>query len=108
MEIVWQMLFQAVWKMEIYQSDGYTKYLMPVLLLLIFTLVLVGIFDSIRMDIRRKYDYYGTLLRLGMNSKKIALFYSMEMLIVLAVTILAGIFCGKWGYEFLISLANVY
>lgn len=86
--------------------DGYTKYLMPVLLLLIFTLVLVGIFDSIRMDIRRKYDYYGTLLRLGMNSKKIALFYSMEMLIVLAVTILAGIFCGKWGYEFLISLAN--
>ena len=39
-------------------------------------------------------------------SKKIALFYSMEMLIVLAVTILAGIFCGKWGYEFLISLAN--
>ena len=86
--------------------DGYTKYLMPVLLLLIFILVLVGIFDSIRMDIRRKYDYYGTLLRLGMNSKKIALFYSMEMLIVLAVTILAGIFCGKWGYEFLISLAN--
>ena len=69
--------------------DGYTKYLMPVLLLLIFILVLVGIFDSIRMDIRRKYDYYGTLLRLGMNSKKIALFYSMEMLIVLAVTILA-------------------
>lgn len=28
------------------------------------------------------------------------------MLIVLAVTILAGIFCGKWGYELLISLAN--
>lgn len=68
----------------------------------------MGIFDSIRMDIRRKYDYYGTLLRLGMNSKKIALFYSMEMLIVLAVTILAGIFVENGDMNFLSASQMIY
>jgi ABC-type antimicrobial peptide transport system permease subunit len=86
--------------------DGYTRYLVPIVLIIIFVLSFIGIIDALRRDSIDKYHYYSLFMRLGLRSKKIALYYFIEKILLLIIALLLGFLGGNGMYLLILYICN--
>lgn len=81
------------------ETDVYTKYFIPIFMVLILLISSVGIYDVIRLSVEERREVYGILLGMGMTGLRILGYLVFEFLILLIVSIFAGWGLGSLSYQ---------
>ncbi len=81
------------------ETDAYTKYFIPIFMVLIAVIASVGIFDAVRLSMEERRSVYGILLGLGMTATRILAYIVAEFLVLLILGVLLGWGVGILGYR---------